>query len=120
MALQRVPVLVALAAAIGLFLPAAAAAQVAIDEDGALRAPTAEEAQALIGAMGESLSQSDHGLSERRLQDGAALVDLQGRFESVSLARIQNGEVVTRCVNTAAEAAEFLAPSRPDLATAEE
>ncbi|HSN91274.1 MAG TPA: hypothetical protein VLS93_08595 [Anaeromyxobacteraceae bacterium] len=120
MAFFRIPSLAALAAAIGLFLPAVVSAQVAVDEDGALRAPTAEESKALADATGDALSQSDKGLSERRLPDGTVQVDLQGRFESLSVARVVNGQVVARCVTSPGEAADFLAPAQPSLATAEE
>jgi hypothetical protein len=119
MKLARTSSLAAIAAAIGFLLPSPAAAQVAQDSDGALRAPTAEEARALVEAMGESLSQSDRGLAERQLADGAATLDLQGRFESLTLARTEGGRVVTRCTDTAAEADRFLGPARPPLAVEE-
>lgn len=128
MAHARVPITAAaLAAALGLFIPKAAlaqqaaadVAQVALDEEGSVRAATPEEMRALLEGMQDSLSQSDHGLTEHRLDDGTVIVDLQGRFESVSVARIENGKVETRCATSAAEAEAFIAPATA-LTAAEE
>lgn len=115
----RVLLVAAAAVAVGLLFPATGAAQVAVDEDGAVRAPTAEEAAALAAAMADGLSQSDKGLVEVRLDDGTTLVDLQGRFESLSVAKVQGGAVETRCVTSPEEAAAFAAPGTPTLTAAE-
>jgi hypothetical protein len=116
----RVPLALAFAMALGLVFPAVARAQVATDEDGAVRALTPDEARALAAAMGDSLSQSDHGLSEKRLPDGTTtVVDLAGRFESLTVAKMVDGKAVVGCVTTPAEAAAFVAPSEPANPVAE-
>jgi hypothetical protein len=76
---------------------------------GKLRALTREEARALIDAMAPSLNQSAEGLSPVLHPDGTVSMDLQGRFESVSLARVRTDDsVATRCVSTVGETEQFL------------
>lgn len=90
--------------------PDGAASQAAIDPStGRLRALTREEARALAEAAAASLSQSSEGLRSTVLPGGAIAVDLDGRFESVSLARARtDGTVDARCVTTAEEARQYL------------
>ena len=93
---------------------APAAGQVAaVDAQGKLRPPTREEVKALLEAADRSLLQSADGLRERQLPNGAVVVDLDGRFESVSLAKIEGGKVSTRCVESPEEARRFLEPGSP-------
>jgi len=83
-------------------------ATVSVDKHGKLRAPTREETAALLEAMSKHLDQSTDGLQIRTLPDGTRTVDLQDRFQDVSLAKVQGGKVVTACVGTKAEARTFL------------
>jgi len=56
-----------------------------------------------------ALSRSSEELVFRRAPDGTVSVDLQGRFQNVSVARIDaDGEIRTGCVASHASLAEFL------------
>jgi hypothetical protein len=80
--------------------------RVAIDRrTGRLRQPTAEERRALAQALGKSLNRSTQGLQVKTHANGMQSVDLQGRFQSTSVATVDaNGKVHERCITTAAEA----------------
>lgn len=57
-----------------------------------------------------ALSRSSEGLVFRRSPGGGVVVDLQGRFQNISVARIgADGEIRTGCVASHASLAEFLA-----------
>ncbi len=86
----------------------ASGATVAVEKGGKLRAPTREEAAVLLEAMGKYLDQSSAGLQVKTLSDGTKTVDLQDRFQDLSLAKIEGGKVVTTCVGTRDEAKVFL------------
>ncbi len=91
--------------------------QVAIDpQTGRLRQPTPEERQALAKALGRSLNRSTQGLTVTRFSNGMQRVDLQGRFQSTSVATVDaQGKVNYRCITTPAEAkamARIPAPKR--------
>jgi hypothetical protein len=78
-------------------------------QSGTLRLPTTEETQQLVDRLVAMTNRSTDGLQPTTLPNGATKVDLQGRFESVMLARPNpDGTSEVRCVNTFAEAAEFL------------
>ncbi len=88
---------------------AAAGQKAAIDGAGRLRPVTAEEARSLTAGVARSVDQSSEGLTERYHQSGAVSIDLEDRFQSVSLARVSvDGSVATRCVTTVPEAERFL------------
>jgi hypothetical protein len=56
-----------------------------------------------------ALNRSTAGLVEVQHPDGHVSVDLQGRFQSASVARInQDGQIETNCVETQAEADTFM------------
>jgi len=86
-------------------------------ETSRLRSPTAQESQALLKKMEAFVNQSDQGLRATTKPDGTETVHLQDRFQSVTMARMENGKVTTRCVTNAAEAESFLsgqpAPRKP-------
>ena len=90
----------------------------AVDGAGRLRPVTAEEARALTAGVARSVDQSSEGLVERTHQSGAVSIDLDDRFQSVSMARVAvDGSVATRCVTTAPEAERFLGQAeRPPAA----
>ena len=76
---------------------------------GHLREITPEEARELVAGMAPFVNQSDAGLISRTLPSGAVAVDLEGRFQSVAMARIAvDGSVVVRCVGGKDEAMQFL------------
>jgi hypothetical protein len=75
---------------------------------GRLRQPTREEAKALAEALKDMVNQSTEGLTVVQHADGTKSVDLQDRFQSVSVAKVSDGAVETRCVTSAEEAKEFL------------
>ena len=86
---------------------------VAIDrQTGKLRPPTPDEARKLAEGLKNFLSRSDQGLTIVTHPNGTQSVDLQGRFQSVTLAKInRDGSTSERCVTSMREARAFLAPS---------
>lgn len=86
---------------------------VAIDrKTGKLRPPTPEEARKLAEGLKNLLSRSDRGLTIVTHRNGAQSVDLQGRFQSVTLAKInRDGSTSEKCVTGMREARAFLAPA---------
>ena len=88
----------------------AAAMRVAIDpETGALVIAPIDVEKALSPTVANMLSRSSEGLVEVHHPDGHVSVDLQGRFQSVSLARLNEaGEVEATCVENAEQGETFL------------
>lgn len=84
---------------------------VAIDrQTGKLRPPTPEEARRLAEGLKNFLSRSDQGLTIVTHPNGAQSVDLQSRFQSVTLAKInRDGSTSEKCVTSMHEARTFLA-----------
>ena len=88
---------------------AADAAQVAVDpKTHELRQPTREEVEELLQGMEPLVNQSTEGLRTVTLPDGTQVLDLEDRFQSVSVAKVEGGRVSTRCVSTSGEARAFL------------
>lgn len=88
----------------------AAGQKAAVDAAGRLRPVTPEEARALVEGVARFVDQSGETLTEQYHPSGAVSIDLDDRFQSVSMARVAaDGRVVTRCVTTEAEARRFLA-----------
>ncbi len=85
---------------------------VAIDrQTGKLRPPTPDEARKLAAGLKNFLSRSDQGLTVVTHPNGTQSVDLQGRFQSVTLAKInRDGSASEKCVTSMREAQAFLAP----------
>jgi hypothetical protein len=83
---------------------------VAIDrQTGKLRPPTPDEARQLGAALKNYLNRSSQGLVVKTHPNGMQSVDLQGRFQSVSLAKINpDGSTSERCVTNMREAQDFL------------
>lgn len=76
---------------------------------GRLRQVTADEARALMAGMERFLDQRSSDLLPVRHANGALSIDLQDRFQSVSVARLRNdGTVDTQCVTTPGEARAYL------------
>ncbi len=100
--------------------PGSAGMVVALDpETGTFGLPSAEQAKALEQQMKASLNQTDAGLLFVNHPDGSTSVDLQGRFQSMSVAQIgPDGRARTTCVETqeAARAAlDGTAPIGPEV-----
>jgi hypothetical protein len=78
-------------------------------QTGALRVPTAQETQELVDGLETMTNRSTVGLQPATHPNGTKAVNLQGRFQSVILARPNpDGTSETRCVTTFEEAADFL------------
>jgi hypothetical protein len=88
--------------------PGGGGAQAAVDAQGKLRAPTAEESAALLQQMARYVDQSSVGLTVKTLPNGTRVVDLQDRFQDVALARVVDGKVEFACVDSLKEAKAFL------------
>lgn len=85
------------------FLPGMAGMIVALDpETGALGMPSARQADALLRSEENMLSRSTEGLQAQYLPDGSVMLDLQGRFQEFSVARIgADGRVTFECLSSA-------------------
>jgi hypothetical protein len=83
--------------------------KVAIDaKTGKLRQPTAEESRRLGQAMKTMINHSTEGLTVKEHANGMKSVDLQGRFQSVAVAKKNaDGTVNERCVTNKSEADAF-------------
>ena len=86
---------------------------VAIDrQTGKLRPPTPDEARQLGAALKNYLNRSSQNLTVKTHPNGVQSVDLQGRFQSVSVAKINpDGSTSEKCVTNMKEADEFLTTS---------
>lgn len=74
---------------------------------GKLRQPTPEEVQKLTESM--TMNDSVEGLTPRTVSHGATAVDLQGRFQSVAIAKKNpDGSISEACVQSKKEAEDFL------------
>jgi len=84
--------------------------QITVDQQsGTLRLPTPDETQVLVDNLIELTNRSTEGLQARALPSGAVAVDLQDRFEQVTIARPNpDGTSEVRCVASFEEAADFL------------
>ena len=93
--------------------PGSAAMRAYIDpETGVLTQSHAAGTESADTELDNSLNRSTAGLVEVTHPDGHVSVDLQGRFQSASVARINaDGEVETTCVETQAAADSFLSGS---------
>jgi hypothetical protein len=77
-------------------------------QTGQVRPLTQEEAQKLAEGIKEIVNQSTDGLKSVRHADGSVSMDLEGRFQSVALAkRDEDGKLVMSCVDNRQSAAAF-------------
>lgn len=80
---------------------------------GQLRALSADEAKALMEGISRYVDQSGDGLIPVYHASGAVSIDLDERFQSVSIARTTtDGKVATRCVGSGEEAEAFLSATQ--------
>jgi hypothetical protein len=81
---------------------------VPVNQTGQVKPLSPEEAQKLADNLKHLLNKSTEGLVEERHADGSMSVDLQGRFEHVTVARKnQDGTVSQSCVDNPRAAAAF-------------
>jgi len=111
--------LLGLAAGLTLAGPAQAQTAAVSKEPGKpaqLREPEIEERKLISDAAAKLLNRTASGLVRYVLDDGSSVVNLHGRFQSLTLATVQpDGSVSTGCVTTTEEARQWL-----DKATAKE
>ena len=77
-------------------------------QTGQVRPLTQEEAQRLAEGIKELVNQSTDGLKSVRHADGSVSLDLEGRFQSVAVAkRDEDGKLILSCVDNRQSAAAF-------------
>lgn len=77
-------------------------------ETGQMKPLTPEEAKKLADGLKGMLNKSTEGLVEEHNHDGSVSVDLQGRFQNVTVARVnKDGTVTQSCVDNPRAAAAF-------------
>lgn len=85
-----------------------AAQDVHVDQSSQVKPLSPEEAKKLADSLKHHLNKSTEGLVEERHADGSVSVDLQGRFQNVTIARKnQDGSVSQSCVDNPRAAAAF-------------
>jgi hypothetical protein len=78
------------------------------NQTGEFRPLTPEEQQQIANGMKNMLSQSDEGLKQVQRPDGSVSMNLEGRFQNVSVARKEaDGTVSQSCVNSPETAGAF-------------
>jgi len=77
-------------------------------QTGQIKPLTTEEAQKLAAGLGEMINQSTEGLEQVQHADGSVSMDLKGRFQNVTVARVnQDGSVSQSCVDNPRAAGAF-------------
>lgn len=77
-------------------------------QTGQVQALTPEEAQKLAAGLKPMLDKSPDGLSATRHPDGSMSLDLKGRFQNVTVARInKDGSLAESCVDNPRAAGAF-------------
>lgn len=83
--------------------------QIPLDpQTGQVRPLTQEEAQEMANGIKQLVNQSSDGLQSVRHADGSVSMDLQGRFQSIAVAkRDEDGKLAQSCVDNPKAAAAF-------------
>lgn len=77
-------------------------------QTGQIKALTPEEAQKLAAGLKQMVNQSTEGLVQVQRADGSVSMDLEGRFQNVTLARVnKDGRVSQSCVDNPQAAGAF-------------
>lgn len=80
---------------------------------------TPEESRKLTEGIKPLVNQSTEGLVQVQRPDGSVSIDLQGRFQNVSVAKREaNGTVTESCVNNVAAASSFFGSKQQALEAA--
>lgn len=69
--------------------------------------PTQQDRDALAGGLKEMINQSTEGLTEVHHSDGSVSVNLEDRFQSVTVAKDSNGRLSQSCVDNPQAAGAF-------------
>ena len=78
-------------------------------QTGEIKPLTQEEAQRLANDLAPMLDDSTDGLTQVQHADGSVSMDLQGRFQNVTVARVNSdGTIDQSCVDNPRAAAKFL------------
>ena len=88
-------------------------------QTGQIKALTPEEAQRLAAGLKQMINQSTEGLEQVHHADGSVSMDLEGRFQNVSVAKVnEDGSITQSCVDNPEAAGAFFgieaAPPEPD------
>jgi hypothetical protein len=83
--------------------------QVQVDsQSGQVKPLTSQEAKELADGLKVMLNRSTEGLVQEQQEDGSVSMDLQGRFQNVAVARVnEDGSITQSCVDNSAAAAAF-------------
>lgn len=77
-------------------------------QSGEIKPLTPEEARKLADGLAPMLDNSTDGLEQKLHSDGSVSMDLEGRFQNVTVARInKDGTVAQSCVDNPRAAAKF-------------
>ncbi len=77
-------------------------------QTGQVRPLTQEEAQRLGAELKQLVNQSTDGLKSVQNADGSVTMDLQGRFQNITVAKLdENGQLVQSCIDNPESAAAF-------------
>jgi len=77
-------------------------------QTGQVRELTPDEARKLADGLKRMINKSSAGLAEVQQADGSVSMDLEGRFQNVTVARVNNDETVTQsCVDNPQAAGAF-------------
>ena len=77
-------------------------------QTGQVRPLTQEEAQRLADGLKQLANQSTDGLQSVRHADGSVSMDLQGRFQNVAVAKLdEDGKVIQSCIDNPEAGAAF-------------
>jgi len=77
-------------------------------QTGQIKPLTPEEAQKLAAGLKDMVNQSTEGLEQVHHDDGSVSMDLKGRFQNVTVARVnQDGTVSQSCVDNPQSAGAF-------------
>ena len=77
-------------------------------QTGQVRPLTQEEAQRLAAGLKQLANQSTDGLQSVRHADGSVSMDLQGRFQNVAVAKLdEDGKLVQSCIDNPESGAAF-------------
>jgi hypothetical protein len=77
-------------------------------QTGQVRPLTQEEAQRLADGLKQLANQSTDGLQSVRHADGSVSIDLQGRFQNVAVAKLdEDGKVIQSCIDNPEAGAAF-------------